>query len=985
MLGLLRSTQSVDPNERLQVELEIKKLENTPEFPLQLLEAAGSDAEVPLRQAAILLLQQYVLRHWSILFEQFQGPAPDEQIKNQVRNGLIHLLKSTDNSLLVKALAYTIARIATVDFPDEWPSILPIILEFMDSGNNSLIHSSLDVLNELLNESLMEEQFFAIAPQIATRLFNLLKLDSNIDEVAKTQVRAVTAFGSCLELSEMYQEAKPELIQTFLSELLPPWMELLLLKMQLPLLNPGEQVLSPERAGLFALKGKIASVLKTLRELYPKRLTPYLLHFVEGAWGMLVGVLPVYTIALDGKNNDIEDSQFAPGYESQYLIELLQFISISFQNKAVQQFFQNGASSGNLTCIQTLLQYARLSEHDIEVYEDDVNEYLAIELTFDWINESVRGAAVDVLSSMEEHSSLPIQKFLRETSADLLSKANVDWKLQEALLYACGVVDANSDDSMNEGLDPLFNVLTAHLQGSNDHVLLTSRIVLMLGHFSEVLPSCGQLLNVCIGILTAPNVSILVKFSAIKTVERICSSSSDPSLEQYQTGLVQAIIPFFTEAADEVFILLVECLAAVLKLNYEAILATDIPVISMLFSIVTKSPGDPYVLGVLEDTFEELTSASNNYEQICSVAFPEVGQLLQSDDELLVDVGSALLLSLIRGGPSPLPANFCITVLPILEQMITAHIDDNEVVQLSQETMLQLLKKDAAQVSAAQKDGISGMQIVLSILEKLLCTNLNDSACVSVGAIVVQVIDKAGSSLNMETLLLACINRLSRAEQPRFIQSIIYVFAKLIHRDPEGMVNFLTSMQTANGTALEILMRVWCDNFSVFSGFKNIAFIATALAKVFCVQQPMLDQIQVKGDLLVSQSSRIITRSQSKKHPEQFSAVSAAVKIVQLLAQEYQSLEKKDLAVEEVSDDGADDWEDGTADIDFETLKAFAEDGNAIEEDSNDTEIILDLDLQTYLADFFKQGWAVNAHNFRDIVQQNLNADEKKSLHQFFQ
>ena len=59
-----------------------------------------------------------------------------------------------------------------------------------------------------------------------------------------------------------------------------------------------------------------------------------------------------------------------------------------------------------------------------------------------------------------------------------------------------------------------------------------------------------------------------------------------------------------------------------------------------------------------------------------------------------------------------------------------------------------------------------------------------------------------------------------------------------------------------------------------------------ALCKLYDLQDPRLAEVQVKGDLVVTQSNRIMTRSRARAQPDQYTSVSAQLKIIKVLVEE---------------------------------------------------------------------------------------------------
>lgn len=971
IIKLLEQVQSADPNSRIQAELGLRDLEKYHDFAAKLTDIASSGASVPLRQGSLIYLQRYIVHHWSPLFEQFQdGPIPDENVKKHVRETLLHLLVSLDNFTLIKAVAYAVSLIANVDYPDEWPEVVPAVLHLLQSTNENSINASLDVLDELVDESLVEEQFFIIAPQLASILYQFIFSAPPNDSMRMLQARGIKLFRSCLELIEIYKETKAEHVRVFLEQILPPWMDMFSHKFEVSLVD-DRQVILPDSCGYFCIMGEIAMTLTKLRELFPSKLTPYVVTFVELVWNIIEKLLDPYireVVFSDG----LDDSAFGDKYPIRYLVELLLFVSVALQSKFVQNLFvSNTVPVPPLPpCIPLLVQYTQLPKHQIEVYESDVSEYIANEFSMDFGSDTVRGAAISVLSAFEEHTTLPIQQSLREMSATYILNNEINWIYQEALLYACCSVDAASDDTYDDYLDPIYEAIKVRIDYSDAPILLLSRFFLFIGYFSESTVVASQFFQIIMNNLVNALQVDTVQYAAMKAIERFCSVGKVKPILSLQPMILEVLSQYASKSSDEALVLLVEAISSAVKLDCAKAAELGNSVIPLLFNLVATNASDPYICGIIEDTFEDIIHAANNYESMCEITLPELLQVLNQEDPIMVNIGATLLSCLIRAGPSPLPNGFVGYVLPPVYKITQIHSGDTELLQLTQEILKGLLEKDTPQLLETEISGSSGFQYILFILHQLLDKESDDSACFLVGPILLELADHASQMVDLQSILLSCIKRLAIAEQPRFIQSIIYVFAKLIVKDSLGMMHFLTSslLNEQGLTAFEVLMTVWCDNFVYFSNFKNISIICIAMTKIYSFDSPLLDSVQVKGEL-ISHSNRIITRSQSKLHPEEYSYVSVGEKILRLLSEEFVSL-SKDAIVEEVSDDGADDWDDGP--ISAETFGLSANDVNELSKDEfsgvDNSEDEDNTDLQFYLLEFFKEAMKSNLHNINEVV-----------------
>lgn len=118
------------------------------------------------------------------------------------------------------------------------------------------------------------------------------------------------------------------------------------------------------------------------------------------------------------------------------------------------------------------------------------------------------------------------------------------------------------------------------------------------------------------------------------------------------------------------------------------------------------------------------------------------------------------------------------------------------------------------------------------------------------------------------------------------MKSLILVFARLVLKQAKDVVDFLAGLSIRDMNGLQIVLGAWLENSSSFSGYEEIRqkyayaraqFLkrvrmnsqrcdsVIALSRLYQLQDPRLSQIMVKGDLIVPESNRIMTRSKAKQ------------------------------------------------------------------------------------------------------------------------
>lgn len=136
-----------------------------------------------------------------------------------------------------------------------------------------------------------------------------------------------------------------------------------------------------------------------------------------------------------------------------------------------------------------------------------------------------------------------------------------------------------------------------------------------------------------------------------------------------------------------------------------------------------------------------------------------------------------------------------------------------------------------------------------------------------------------------------------------------------------------------------------------------------ALSKLYELKDTRLANIQVKGDLVVPQSDRIMTRSRARQNPDQYTMISAQLKIIKVFVGELltdaasRSLDAA--AAANLDDDEGEDgeWEDDPAD--FLDLGAGMTKSQLMSLGADDSESNFgkqrDDETQNYLLEFFRK------------------------------
>lgn len=238
LLTLLADTQSPVSDTRKSAELQLLRLYSNETFPLSLAAIASHDS-VPtnLRQSALSVLRTFIAASWSPVLDEFKGQIlVSDANKAQLRRALLDLatITETPERKVKSSASYAVSKIASADFPEQWPELLPSLLHIINDGNStaSALHGALKVLLDLVDTGFSEEQFFNVARDLVTSLYNVA---TNESRKPMLRALAVAVFRACFDTLEMVLEQHKAAVKQFMDEVLGGWSPFFLSTLKAPL------------------------------------------------------------------------------------------------------------------------------------------------------------------------------------------------------------------------------------------------------------------------------------------------------------------------------------------------------------------------------------------------------------------------------------------------------------------------------------------------------------------------------------------------------------------------------------------------------------------------------------------------------------------------------------------------------------------------------------------------------------------------------
>ncbi|KAK9466568.1 armadillo-type protein [Lipomyces arxii] len=1015
VVTILSATQSPDHGIRTAAEQNIKTLQETGADRLVqslLRVAASSDYDISTRQSSVLTLKFTVLRTWSIQFDEFTGHALDQEVKAQIRAGLFMILTQSCESKLGSSVASLISRIATVDFPDEWPGLFDNVMALLRSNDRESVRNALIIFKELLDDGLTYDQFTYVAAPVFDALRKLLA--SSID--VKTKASAIDTVKSALNFFDQSDRQESNNMTAFIKNSVDIWSDIIAANFKTPIMEEQEQ------HDVVKLKISCIRVMQALNSVFQDETAAYAFEkLFLTVWSDISVFAEVY--ARYYTNYGMETYVYGPDEYPRdiklLVTEEFEYMRQSQTDRQVLAFLKTPENMNKLVFL--CISGAQINLEDESEWTDDGNVFVAEELSLS-TNFSCRTAASDFLLSVCEHMCRPLARELQRVTIELdgsTSDAKNGWRLMESAMFLLESVLAEDTENgkalAKDGLDELFAIVSK--KSSDENVFLRARSYVLcatlLRNLKESISTetankfFGATLRAASG-----DSSFVVRADCLLACQRFLSAYPHKHSKSTQDSIVQAVVSLIHDASDETPSLLIDSLECAIKIGPDLTLGANSQVIQILFQIAAKDASNVQLSSDAVEAFKYLAEhiEAVHYQAFCEITVPPLISNMSAaptESEMPFTALAVNLLSvLIDHAPSPLPSGLVGFVLSKLASVLL-NCDDMQVLQFGSEFLTHIIQHDAAQLRDWRSaEGVSGIDLILNFIAKLLDPNVDESSAMCIGDVVTETVDKYGRNLGdmLGKLLSAVAQRLQTATRPTFVQNLILVFAHMATIDPQGVVEFLVSVDLSGSNGLVTVLDMWLDNLDVFRGDKEISLNILALGKLYLLHDARIESIMLKGDLIVENTGRILTRLQAKSRPLRYTSVPAHVKIVKLFLKEL-SYDPKFIEMshgglntmtgEEKGDEGA-EWEDvfNSPEDDFDAdIKQLADRSNSDDDsdidDGNDLERRFDdgpgIDRKTSdtLSSFFNSLCQNESKRLLQMYQSYFNATEKSSIEIF--
>jgi importin-9 len=550
-----------------------------------------------------------------------------------------------------------VSKIASVDFPEQWPTLLPTLLHLIPTASDSQLHGALRVLADLVDESLSEDSFFSVARDIVKVVYDLAV---NSAKKATLRALAVSIFRSCFDQMDMVKDEHygPE-VKAFADEAIKGWSPFFLeiMKTTLP---PRPQSVdegyeSPRREpeewrGIVALKLQVVKTIMKIRTVFPQLLLPQSPILFSATWAELLLLQDAYQdMYIDhDEQGRLEDADNLPYTLDFLVLEELDFLQSCFRaapvtkelEAQIQQHPGVPSTPWVLDVMKLAVAYAQIPKEEEGLWDIDVNLFLAEETSVTG-NYTSRIACGDLLIKLGEWLHQGAVEGLLAYTKVLFTDKTSSWRTREASLY---LLTQLITDFLDVDKPVPIEIASAFLEfidyavNREDEYLLRARGYLVAGTLvqcfsSDNFPSLTLLDRTIKAVNT--DQSEVVKVACIKSIQGFIKAPGSVPADR-QIPICVAISDFLQakdltelEDADDLLVTLVESLRAAIQLDPRISISSGSGVLDLLFLMAKHGAASFQLTMLVNETFENIVAylssmGGDAYAALCEKVLPSL-------------------------------------------------------------------------------------------------------------------------------------------------------------------------------------------------------------------------------------------------------------------------------------------------------------------------------------------------------------------------
>lgn len=574
------------------------------------------------------------------------------------------------------SLAYAVSAIAHYDWPEEWPQLGTILLEYLSSGNTIAVSNAMKVFVELSNE-ITDIQIPSVAPLLLPKMYEIFISPQEFS--LRTRSRAVKIFITLAETIAQMNEIDQSAIQKYLEPVLPEFTEVFLRVLQLPDSSNEVDV---------GLKQEIINGLTNLLRNCEKQMKKWVPQILEPVWFCLTQLASIYVKVLVNTTDDYDEDHehYAEiidsdgevlGFEN-LVFALIDFVSAVIEVAKFRKLIKPVMSD----LIYYIIIYMQITDEQARCWIENPDQFVEDE-DEDSYSFSIRISAQNLIltltrefelnessKKLEQYQSyllIAINKHL-EQSIEMHKNHNMNWwKIQEACLLTIGSISEMFIDTVNcnsSTASSLRAILDTILNNNNLDFspFLIGRSLWTASRLAEIInmQSIDRFLQLTNSALSTQ--SPVLQIAGARATWGFCDFIKSKNLTHlirpYLRSMLEGLIALGTRYSTEVLSLILESLCILCSIDEDFTVSVENIISPLVIATFLKYSSDPVLISIVQDLIAELSKNKNYIVQLQQRLIPTLVSIInpQQPNQFisLQSVSLEILSILVKHSPLPL-------------------------------------------------------------------------------------------------------------------------------------------------------------------------------------------------------------------------------------------------------------------------------------------------------------------------------------------
>lgn len=765
------------------------------------------DVQPVIKVSSSIAFKNYIKHYWRVDPNDESSDQIDRIDKNQrtlIKQNLTSIML-TSSKHIQRQLSESITLISQCDFPQEWPNLITELETRLKTDNDftvmqGILQTAHSIFRRYRHELPSERLWLEIKLVVDHFAQPLTERFKNLYQNRENSTYALPIYQSLLLCVKIYHSLIIQDLPDFFEDHLKDWLDIFI-----ELLQPENTNFSEDISLLAELKSEICEIASLLVQRYSdaEEVQKHTEKFAGAIWTLLITIN--------------QDTQF-----DILVSNAIQYLVTVSQREDMRKLYQEPKILDGL-CERVIIPNMELRESDIELFEDNPDEYVKKDIEGSDV-DTRRRAACDLVQTLGRFFEADLVKILSGYMNGIMTSyhenPSQNWKKKDLALYLFssfaakqstrqhGVISVsqyvNIEDFLkNNILDELANDKgfqgSEILQSDALRYVVTFRYNISLEHLVQLLPSIIRLLA---------SKDVVVRTYASITLEKLLTLRKNPQsnetafkpeqFEPYLNELVNTLFKSLEKRGSEENEFIMKSimrLFSFLKSNIIIqLLPIVVPKLTQKLAEVSKNPSRPNFNHYLFETLALTVRASS----------VQGSPFMNDFEAVLFDILEVVITQDIQ--------EFVPYVLQLLNILLSAH-EKNMVPQRFNKLFAEILGpalwekpgnvRPLTDLTVNYVDKLSSsicsegkLLAILGIFQKLISSKATDHEGLYLLQVLILHIPAAELDAHITNVFYLLFSRLSGSKTVKLVKNMIPCFALYAYvRGTEALASAVNKVQ----------------------------------------------------------------------------------------------------------------------------------------------------------------------------------------------